>query len=442
MEKRRSASAGTGDGTDTDDVCHVVNTASLAGISEACGLYGVTKHGVVAATEAVSSELAWRDSNVRVSVLCPSYVASNVAKTTIRSELNASPAPPAHGGESDERTPEGEDLDDLQDLFARLPALIANGMSPHDVASATFDGIREGRRYIYTDHDHTLAAIEDRVDQLRAGGLPAESFKRRMEWVVDSELSKAAWRARELCLSSIEVSALGPRRHFCARLLLHPLHPFGLQPDPFPLLSVPNEPENYYRPQPADDPVHRVPSRKRSPDRISFASSTINNHASLESGFYGWQAPDAVAFAKSTEEVSAVLRICNEHRVPVVAYGTGTPVEGHIDCTRPSARSVRDGRNNFCTRLTWTLLSKPVTRETLNEDFATQVSSFCRSRCQRVDRRNGRNQCAGTTTLRHGNMASNVLGLTAVLSNGDIVRTGGRSRKFGRIRSHAPSDRF
>ena len=78
MEKRRSASAGTGDGTDTDDVCHVVNTASLAGISEACGLYGVTKHGVVAATEAV--QRVARDSNVRVSVLCPSYVASNVRR--------------------------------------------------------------------------------------------------------------------------------------------------------------------------------------------------------------------------------------------------------------------------------------------------------------------------------------------------------------------------
>merc|ERR1712196_725909 len=42
------------------DDCYIVNTASLAGISEATGLYGLTKHGVVAATEAAASELAWR----------------------------------------------------------------------------------------------------------------------------------------------------------------------------------------------------------------------------------------------------------------------------------------------------------------------------------------------------------------------------------------------
>ena len=74
-----------------EEECHIVNTASLAGISESTGLYGVTKHAVVAATESVASELAWRRSNVRVSVLCPSYVATNVAATTRRASRRRPP---------------------------------------------------------------------------------------------------------------------------------------------------------------------------------------------------------------------------------------------------------------------------------------------------------------------------------------------------------------
>lgn len=62
-----------------DDCCRIVNTASLAGLSEATGLYGVTKHAVVAATEAVASELAWRKSNVGVSVVRIHFVTNSAS---------------------------------------------------------------------------------------------------------------------------------------------------------------------------------------------------------------------------------------------------------------------------------------------------------------------------------------------------------------------------
>jgi len=158
--------------------CRIVNTASLAGISEATGLYGLTKHAVVAATEAVASELAWRKSNVEVAVLCPSYVRTNVVRSTAAAHLDAT------GPALDRDT-----LKKVQQELEGLPRLIAGGMEPSEVAAIVFDGLQQGRRYIYTDEAHMLAALEDRVEQLKAGGLPPD-FKRRMELVVDQELAK------------------------------------------------------------------------------------------------------------------------------------------------------------------------------------------------------------------------------------------------------------
>lgn len=170
--------------------CCIVNTASLAGVSEAAGLYGVTKHAVVAATEAVASELAWRKSNVEVSVLCPSYVASNVIQTTRRAALEtttaATASTQAFGAAMDAATEERVERE-----LAGLPLLVQHGMHPDDVADITMRGIVQGLRYIYTDQGHAEAAIADRVAQLRAGGLPAAGFVRRMEQVVADGLAAA-----------------------------------------------------------------------------------------------------------------------------------------------------------------------------------------------------------------------------------------------------------
>ena len=71
----------------------------------------------------------------------------------------------------------------FQGELSQLPLLISNGTSPDAVADLVFDGLREGRKYIYTDEEHTVCAIDDRVDQLKSGGLTV-NFKRRMEAVV------------------------------------------------------------------------------------------------------------------------------------------------------------------------------------------------------------------------------------------------------------------
>ena len=70
-------------------------------------------------------------------------------------------------------------------------------------------------------------------------------------------------------------------------------------------------------------------------DALSLNESVIANHGSLERGYVGWNAPQAVVYGGSTREVSEVVRACAAHRMPIVPYGAGTSVEGHIDCPLP-----------------------------------------------------------------------------------------------------------
>ena len=64
-------------------------------------------------------------------------------------------------------------------------------------------------------------------------------------------------------------------------------------------------------------------------ERISFSESVRNNHAKGEDA-YDPVLPRAVLFPKNNEELSKILKICNEFKVPVTAYGTGTSLEGHV----------------------------------------------------------------------------------------------------------------
>src|SRR5262249_10296485 len=64
-------------------------------------------------------------------------------------------------------------------------------------------------------------------------------------------------------------------------------------------------------------------------DRLSTAPAVREQHGKDES-YHAAHAPDAVAFARSTEEVSVIVKACAEHKVPVIPFGTGTSLEGHV----------------------------------------------------------------------------------------------------------------
>ena len=64
-------------------------------------------------------------------------------------------------------------------------------------------------------------------------------------------------------------------------------------------------------------------------ERLSTAAAVCQQHGKDES-YHPAHAPDAVAFAESTDEVAAIVRLCAQHKTPVIAFGTGTSLEGHV----------------------------------------------------------------------------------------------------------------
>ena len=126
------------------DECHVVNTASMAGLvsGPALGVYKVTKHAVVSLSETLCCELAVMNANVKVSVLCPAGVNTRVMECERNrpEELqNASAGESTHPA--------------VAQAEAMLRQLVGTGIRPSQVADSVFDAVRDGRFYILTHAD-------------------------------------------------------------------------------------------------------------------------------------------------------------------------------------------------------------------------------------------------------------------------------------------------
>ena len=139
---------------------HIVNTASFAGLAvgSSPAPYSVTKHAVVALSESLYLSLEQRRALVKVSVLCPGFVKTNIMNS-IRNrpvELQNDPVEiPPH----------------LQAHLDFMNASVDTGMPPHQVADHVFNAIRDEKFYIQT-HPEWLPAIKLRVDNLLSGENP------------------------------------------------------------------------------------------------------------------------------------------------------------------------------------------------------------------------------------------------------------------------------
>jgi D-lactate dehydrogenase (cytochrome) len=143
--------------------------------------------------------------------------------------------------------------------------------------------------------------------------------------------------------------------------------------------------------------------------------------------------PDAVVFPQSTIDVQDIVRICATHGVPVIPFGTGTSLEGHINAPFGGVSiDFRDMNNVLAVNSEdFDCVVEPgITRKQLNEHLRDQGLFFPLD--PGADASLGgmaATRCSGTNAVRYGTMKDNVLALKAVLANGELMTTARRAKK-------------
>jgi D-lactate dehydrogenase (cytochrome) len=166
--------------------------------------------------------------------------------------------------------------------------------------------------------------------------------------------------------------------------------------------------------------------------RASDAAAVREQHSHDES-YHTPAAPDIVCFPRSTDEVAAIVRISARHQIPVVPFGAGTSLEGHVNAIRGGI-SIDTREMNRILRVSAedmdATVEAGVTRLQLNKAARQLGVTFTVD--PGADASIGgmtATRASGTTAVRYGTMRENVLGLTVVLADGRVITTGTRARK-------------
>ncbi len=167
-------------------------------------------------------------------------------------------------------------------------------------------------------------------------------------------------------------------------------------------------------------------------ERLSTSGSVREQHGRGES-WHPPQPPDAVCFARSTDEVAAIVKLCAASATPIVAFGTGTSLEGQVQAVNGGI-CIDLGQMDQVLEINAEDLDcrvqAGVTRRALNQYLRdtglffpidpgadTSIGGMTATRA------------SGTNAVRYGTMRENVLGLTVVTASGEVIRTGTRARK-------------
>ncbi len=167
-------------------------------------------------------------------------------------------------------------------------------------------------------------------------------------------------------------------------------------------------------------------------ERFQTGQSIREQHAHTTT-YIPLQAPDGVAFPETAAEVEAIVGACAAHRVPVIAFGTGTSLEGHVnapgggisvDTSRMNRVLAVNAEDLDCT------VEPGVTREALNTYLRDTGLFFPIDPGANASLGGmAATRASGTNAVRYGTMRENVLSLTAVMADGTSVRTARRAKK-------------
>ena len=189
-------------------------------------------------------------------------------------------------------------------------------------------------------------------------------------------------------------------------------------------------PEVHQRPVPAA--FLEALAARFGPEQLSTALAVREQHGRDESAF-DVPPPAAVVFAQSTQDVADTVRLASEHEVPVIPYGAGSSLEGHLLAVQGGI-SLDVSRMNQVLSIDaddLTVTVQPgISRKTLNEAIKhtglffpidpgadASIGGMCSTRA------------SGTNAVRYGTMRENVLALQVVTPSGEVIRTGTRAKK-------------
>jgi D-lactate dehydrogenase (cytochrome) len=188
----------------------------------------------------------------------------------------------------------------------------------------------------------------------------------------------------------------------------------------------------------ADGKARDVPTaiavlRQRFGDRLQTGEAIRRQHANTLTWLEN-QPPDAVIWVETAEEVREVVRVASDHRAPIIPFGAGTSLEGHVnaplgglslDFSRMNRILNVNERDLDC------VVEPGVSRKQLN-DYLRDLGLFFPVDPGAEEATIGgmaSTRASGTTALRYGTMRENVLNITAVMADGSVVKTAQRARK-------------